>query len=475
MKTIHLLFILLILSISAGAQQRNVDVLALTHVTVIDMTGAAPKKDMTVLIQGDRIRTIGRTGIVRVPRNAKIISAAGQFLVPGLWDMHAHFTETERTFPMFIANGVLGVRNTGGKPEDLFRWREEVAKGRLVGPRIVACGPIVDGPAIVARGPAVGVGTPAEGRQMVQKLKQQGADFIKVYDQLPRDTYFAIIDEAKKLKIPVVGHVPVSITTIEASDAGQKSIEHLGSILEGSSALESELLKWPEPQIKNEDYSVIPRNLAARGTRMLDTYDERKARQLFSHLVKNQTWQVPTLVTKRSLALIDEIVRVSDERLKYIPESMQRRWGPQENFLLRYRTPEYIVYNKRLFKKELQLVGDMHRAGVPFMTGTDLSIPYVFAGFSVHDELALFVDAGFTPMEALQAATRNPAMYLGEIRSHGTIESGKLANLVLLEANPLENIRNTQRITGVILMGRYFPKEALQQMLTDAERAAKKQ
>lgn len=475
MNTIPILLILLILSISVGAQQPQADVIALTHVTVIDMTGAAPKSDMTVVSTRDRITAIGRTGKVRVPSGARIISAAGQFLIPGLWDMHAHFTETERTFPMFIANGVVGVRNVGGKPEDVFRWREDVAHGRLVGPRIVASGPIVDGPKIVARGPAVGVGTPAEGRQMVQKLKQQGADFVKVYDQLPRDTYFAIIDEAKKLKIPIVGHVPVSITTIEASDAGQRSIEHLGSILEGTSSAERELRNWPAPQVKNDDYSVIPRNIAARGTRMLDTYDEKKARQVFAHLVKNQTWQVPTLVTKRSLALIDEIVSVHDERLKYIPEAMQRRWGPQENFLLRYRTPEYIVYNKRLFKKELELVGAMHRAGVPFMTGTDLSIPYVFPGFGVHDELALLVGAGFTPMEALQAATRNPAMYLGELSSHGTIQRGKFANLVLLDANPLENISNTQRINGVILKGRYFPKKELEQMLAEAERIAKGQ
>jgi hypothetical protein len=402
-----------------------------------------------------------------------VIDARGQFLIPGLWDMHAHFTETERTFPMLLANGVVGVRNLGGKPEDLFRWREEVASGRLIGPRIVACGPIVDGPQIAASGPAVGVGTPAEGREIVRKLKEQGADFIKVYDQLPRDTYFAIIDEAKKLKIPVVGHVPLSITTIEASDAGQMSIEHLGSILEGSSAAELELRGWKKAEIKDGDYSAIPRNIAARGTRMLDTYDEKRAQDVFRHLSRNHTWQVPTLVTKRALAFVDDIVKVPDERLKYIPEYMRKRWSPQENFLLRYRTPEYIAYNKRLFKKELELVGAMHRAGVGFMTGTDLSIPYVFAGFSLHEELALFVEAGFTPMSALQTATRNPAVFFGELSSHGTIERGKLANLVLLSANPLADIRNTRRIEAVVLKGKYFSKFELDRMLVKAEQQAR--
>jgi imidazolonepropionase-like amidohydrolase len=206
---------------------------------------------------------------------------------------------------------------------------------------------------------------------------------------------------------------------------------------------------------------------------MLDTYSEKKAQQVFRRLVRNQTWQVPTLVTKRALALIDDILHVSDERMKYIPESLRKRWSPQENFLLRYRTPEYIAYNRRLFKKEMELVGAMYRAGVPFMTGTDLSIPYVFAGFSVHDELALFVEAGFTPMAALQAATRNPAIFFGELSSHGTIERGKLANLVLLAADPLADIRNTRRINAVILNGRYFSKPELEQMLAEAERLAR--
>ena len=465
-------FLLLISSLTLVAQTPRADVLVITHVTVIDMTGAAPKDNMTVTIIGDRITGIGPTRSVRIPREAQVINARGEFLIPGLWDMHVHFTEVERTFPMFIANGVLGVRNTGGKPEDLFRWRDEVDRGTLVGPRIVACGPIVDGPELAAVGPAVGVGTPAEGREIVRRLKQQGADFIKVYDRLSRETYFAIIDEAKKLNIPVVGHVPASITTIEASDAGQRSIEHLGSILEGSSSVEAELRSWPAWQVKNGDYSVIPRTIAARGTRMLDTYDEAKAREIFAHLIKNQTWQVPTLVTKRALAFADEIALVPEERLKYVPASMKQRWSPQENFLLRYRTPEYINYSKRLFRKELELVGVMQREGVPFMTGTDLSAPYVFAGFSLHDELALLVQAGFTPMEALQAATRNPATYLGELASFGTIERGKLANLVLLDANPLEDIHNTRSISGVILKGRYFPKSALQKMLADAERIA---
>ena len=474
MKKFAALLLLLIVSVNLRAQELRAGVLALTHVTVIDMTGAPAKRDMTVVITGKRITAIEKAGKARVPSGARIIDAAGKFLIPGLWDMHVHFTEIERSFPLFIANGVTGVRNMGGELEDLVRWRTEVASGKLLGPRVLTCGPILDGPQPAAHGPTIVVGTVTEGRQKVDMLKQRGADCVKVYDRLPRDAYFAIIDQAKRDGLPVVGHVPESITTMEASDAGQKSIEHLGTTLQGCSTIENELRRLePAPMPSRGDFSEFPRRIAARGERMLNTYDEQKAKQLFAHLTQNRTWQVPTLVTKRALTFIDDFDRNGDERMKYIPQSEQKWWSPQQNFLLRYRTPEYIVYSKRLFQKELELVGAMHRAGVPLMTGTDLSIPYTFAGFSLHDELGLFVQAGLTPMEALQAATRNPAVFLGELSSQGTIERGKIANLVLLDANPLENIRNTRRINAVVLNGKYLPKEALQKMLADVEAAVK--
>lgn len=474
MKKLSALLLLLIISVDLRAQELRASVLALTHVTVIDMTGAPPKPHMTVIITGNRITSMGRAGKVRVPSGAQVIDAAGKFLIPGLWDMHVHFTEIERSFPLFIANGVTGVRNMGGDLEDSLRWRAAVVSGKLLGPRIVTCGPIVDGPQPAAHGPTIVVGTPAEGRQTVDMLKQRGADFVKVYDRLPRDAYFAIIDEAKKQGLPVVGHVPLSLTSVEASDAGQESIEHLGSILESTSTIETELHQLESASEPVTDPSEFPRRIAARGERMLNTYDEQKARQVFATFVRNQTWQVPTLEFKWAQTFIDDITRKGDARLKYIPESEQQWWSPQKNFFARYRTPEYIVFRKRLFQKELELVGAMHRAGVPFMTGTDLSGAYVFAGFSLHHELELFVQAGFTPMAALQAATRNPAIFLGELSSQGTVERGKIANLVLLEANPLENIRNTQRIDAVVLDGRYLPKETLQRMLADVEAAVRR-
>jgi Amidohydrolase family len=471
MRNFLLLALLLFITAPVSGQLRESDAVAIVHVTVIDMTGAAPKPNMTVLITGDRISRVGRR--VRISRTAKIIEGSGKFLIPGLWDMHVHFTEVETTFPLFVANGVTGVRNMGGELKDLVAWRSRVSAGTLIGPRIVTCGPIVDGPQPAAHGPLVVVSNANEARRMVRQLKQQGADCIKVYDRLPRDAYFAIIAEARKQTLPVVGHVPLSISTIEAADAGQKSIEHLGSILEGSSTIEPELMRQERTSEPVTAPSDFPRMIAARGTRMLDSYSDRKANLVFRHLVKNHTWQVPTLEIKWAQTFIDDLNARGDARLTYVPQSKSEFWLPEKNFFARYRTPEYIVFKKRLWDKELNLVGDMQRAGVGFMTGTDLSGAYVFAGFSVHHELELFVKAGFTPMKALQAATRNPAVFLGELDSSGTVQNGKIANLVLLDANPLDDIRNTQRIQAVFLKGKYLSRGDLDQLLARAEAAAK--
>jgi imidazolonepropionase-like amidohydrolase len=445
--------------------------LAFTHVTVIDMTGTPPKPDMTVVVTGNHITALGQTGKTRIPKEAQIINATGKFLIPGLWDMHFHIKETERTFPLFIANGVTGVRNMGGDFQKLFEWREAVASGRLLGPRIVACGPVIDGPNPANPDHAIPVSSTEEGKQAVDFLKRNGADFIKIYDGIPRDAYFAIVEEAKKQGLPSVGHIPSAVTMTEASNAGQKSVEHLGTFLEGSSTAETALRNWPSPPIKNGDFSVIPARIAARGNQMLDTYSEQKAAQLLALLAKNKTWQVPTLLAKQVNTFVDDISKVPDPRYKYIPASVREGWSPDKNFFYRYRTPEFIAYQKRLFQKEMEAVGALHRAGVPVMAGTDGGA-YTVPGFGLHQELALLVEAGLTPMEALQAATINPAKFLGESDMLGTVEQGEIANLILLEANPLEDISNTKRIDAVVVNGKFFPKTVLRMMLADVEKIA---
>jgi imidazolonepropionase-like amidohydrolase len=427
MKTRIALFLILpalLLGLSEGG--RRPESLVLTHVTVIDVAGGVTKPDMTVVITGDRISEVAEAGKVVAPPGATIVDAAGKFLIPGLWDMHVHWYNRD-TLTLFTANGVTGIREMFGNP-DLLRWRQDIAKGSLPGPRMIVASPIIDGPQPVWPTSIVAPNAD-EGRKAVIKVKKDGADFVKVYSRLPRDAYFAIADEARRQGLPFAGHVPSSVSAAEASDAGQKSIEHLTGIMIALS--------------------------------------DKKADELFARFVKNETWQCPTLTVLRGRAYLGDENFRRDQRLKFIPPQMKERWSQR----IANRNDENYPNAKKVFQKELEIVGAMRKAGVQLLAGTDTGNPFCFPGFSLHEELALLVIAGLTPVEALRSATLNPAKFLGLDKTLGTIEQGKVADLVLLDANPLEDVRNTQRINAVISNGRLFDRKALNKMLAQAESA----
>jgi imidazolonepropionase-like amidohydrolase len=298
----------------------------------------------------------------------------------------------------------------------------------------------------------------------VRRLKTGGADLIKVYSELSRDSFLAIADEAKKQNIPFAGHVPFSVSALEASDAGQKSMEHLWGIYLSCSSreeeLRSEMLKGGVNLSGSERIRLEMDEAAA-------SYDERKAADVFAHLAKNGTWMVPTFKAVLPDSEIFDLRVTTDPRLKYIPLAIQKRWTEA--------AAAGAAIKSKSFERKLQVVGAMHRAGVPFLAGTDTAWiqPYTYAGFSLHDELALLVKAGLTPMESLQTATINPARFLVMEKDLGTIAMGKIANLVLLDADPLADIHNTTKISAVFLAGKEFDRPALDQMLRSAEAAAK--
>jgi imidazolonepropionase-like amidohydrolase len=441
--------------------------LAITHVTVIDATGGPSQLDMTVVTSGNRISDLGKTGRVAIPKDAVVVDGSGQFLIPGLWDMHCHLVGVE-SLGLFVANGVTGVREMGNYPQLVFSLREETAKGTRLGPRMVAAGKIVDGPKPVWPF-SVAAGNETEGRAAVTSVKREGSDFVKVYSKLPREAYFAILDEAKKQGLAAAGHLPLAVSAAEASDAGQKCMEHLIGLLLACSTKEADLRKEAiEGVTKTED--VASRILGIRTQiQAADTYSEEKAAALFARFVKNGTWQCPTLTVLRSLAYLDDKDFTNDSRLKYVSPFVKSAllWKPNSQ-------SQDLADRKRLFNRYLELVRAMHRAKVSFLAGTDTPNPYCFPGFSLSDELTLLVKAGLTPMEALQAATYNPAKYFGTLKDAGTVEKGKFADLVLLEADPLTDIRHTQKIAAVVLRGRLLPKETLQKTLADVEAGYKK-
>jgi imidazolonepropionase-like amidohydrolase len=269
---------------------------------------------------------------------------------------------------------------------------------------------------------------------------------------------FAIADEAKKQGIPFVGHVPDAVRASEASNSGQKSFEHLIGIFEGSSPLEDEFIKGTKTE-----------------KQFLSTYDPKRAESLFALLSKNQTWQCPTLVWERGGNLIDQADFAHDTRAKYVPAYWKDvTWKRFTEQIEHDFNTDDLTTRERFVEKELEVVDAMHHAGIRFLAGTDTPPGvYIFPGFSLHEELQRFVAAGFTPMEALQTATLNPAKFLGMEDRLGTVEKGKLADLVLLDANPLEDIRNTQKIEGVVVNGRYLSRGELDKMLARVEEAAK--
>jgi imidazolonepropionase-like amidohydrolase len=481
MKTVLTTALLLItVALPDAWSQPNLqqNILAISDVTVIDATGAPAKPHMIVITTGDRITKIAKTGEVAIPKNAQVINGTGKFLIPGLWDMHVHAVLKglpETYFPMFIANGVTGVRDMAADLGLLKQLRKEINEGRRLGPRLIG-GQMVDGPMPVWPGLPISISNEVDARQAAASVKNSGADFIKVYSLIPREAYFALADEAKKRGITFAGHVPISVSASEASDAGQKSIEHLEGVLRACSTIETELRKTLVEAVngaKDTDQmrASLVRVLSQTESRALETYSREKAAALFARFAANGTWHAPTLVVYRGAVFSNDSDFTNDPRLKYVRRDIRESWKNQDDFRLKESSG---YFNKILFQKRLELILVMHRAGVKMLAATDALGWYVFPGFSLHDELELFVDAGLSPMEALQTATRNPADYLGLIDMVGTVETGKKADLVLLEANPLENISNTKRISAVIVGGRLIPKASLEKMLLDVEAAANK-
>ena len=461
----RLLFCAVVVGLAAAClAQTTSSTLVIHNVTLVDATGAPAKPHQTIIVESGKITAIDNSGMGfagKLP--GKHVDGSGKFLIPGLWDMHVHMVlgdwfphGREITLPLFVANGITGVRDMGGELEVLQQWRNDISAGKLTGPRIVMSGPMLDGPQ--PRFPSsIAIKTPEDGRRAVDDLKRRGADFIKLQSLIPRDAVFAIADEAKQQGITFVGHVPDAVRAAEASSAGQKSFEHLIGIFEGSSPLEDEFIKGTKTE-----------------KQFLSTYDPKRAETLFALLAKNQTWQCPTLVWERGGNLIDQRDFPADAGAKYVPaywkEVTWKRFTQQVEH--DFNTDD-LATRKRFVEKELEVVKTMHDSGIPFLAGTDTPPGvYIFPGFSLHEELQRFVAAGFTPMEALQTATLNPAKFLGIDDRLGTIEKGKLADLVLLDANPLDDIRNTQKITAVVANGRYFSRADLNKLLADVESAA---
>jgi len=450
--------------------------LAFTHVTLIDATGADPKPDVTVVVRDGRIQAITPSASAPLPSNAQIIDATGKFLIPGLTDFHLHLTgagepsgSREFFLPLLLANGITTVRDMGGYLQSLVPLRKEIREGKRLGPEIFFAGPYLDGDPPSFQ-PSIVVTNATQATDDVQSLVAQRVDFIKVQSILSRTAYFAIADASKQQHISFVGHVPDRVTAAEASDAGQKSIEHLTGVLRACSSA--------EPRLMEEQFRGATKHETSQGSHLreiawerelLSTFSEKTCNALIARFRANHTWQTPTLVLLRRDAYPtpESDAEVTDV-LRYAPQGIVSKWQEARKKQDQLASPADFELRNQLFERSAQVVAKMQSAGVGILAGTDSAAPELVPGFSLHEEMALLTQAGLSPMQALQAATRNPADFMGVSQKQGTVEVSKNADLLLLDANPLDDIHNTEKIRALVIHGKLLDRTQLDEQLKKA-------
>lgn len=448
--------------------------IAIINTSILDVAGGLILLNQTVIIERKKIRIVGAANNVAIPENAIRIDGANRFLMPSLWDMHTHIFKVTPLLdmPLYIGYGITNVRDMASCPaandpfaacpEDFKRWTHQANNDELVGPRVQGIASWhLNGPGIHDQINGLpeffGTANEQQAREFVRYYSGK-VDAIKVYNYISREAYFALVDEAKKVGIDVVGHRPLAISAIEAAQH-QKSIEHARFILHesftGSAALRESVAKglWSEDR-----------------RRMLGEHDPQMASAIFSAMKNSGTWYVPTHLTRRVDAYGDDPMILEDPILRYLHPLMKWQWLEDVNKVISEApSPEERQTYRDFYQKGLELTGAAHRAGVKVLVGTD----YIVAGITVHQELEQLVMAGLSPVDVLRAATVLPAEYFGLQKEYGSVAAGMNADLILLNKNPFEDIRNTQSIEAVIFNGNLYDRNKLDEILDTVESRAK--
>ena len=437
--------------------------LVIQGVTVIDPASNSSAPGQTIVISGGRIVDVGPEVAVAVPQGSRVIDAYGKFAIPGLWDMHVHFMNTgPSALPLYIANGVTSVREMGGYIDSTRAWQVRMAAGTMVGPRIKTPGPILENPRYLAGvrtrdaglggrlAPRVlpyriGVADSADAQRAIDSLVKLRVDFVKIRTVASPAAYLAILAAAKRAGLTVAGHLPGVVGIGAASDAGQRAIEH----------------------------GFLPVTA--------DSPDSVRS-ALYARFARNGTWYTPTLTVSRAVQvepdsanrLIWPAYAALDTARRYASPWLLGWWRMQVDERVQL-SDSVRAANRRAYQSSLADVRGIRAAGARILAGTDAGSVLVYPGFSLHEELRLLVeDALLSPREALWAATVGPALFFGMENDLGSIAAGRFADIVLLDANPLANIRNTRRIVSVVQNGRLFDRRALDDLLKGVEREIKR-
>ncbi|MEM8525865.1 MAG: amidohydrolase family protein [Bacteroidota bacterium] len=455
------------------------DAICIQNITTIDAEAGA-QENQTVVLQDEKIIKVAPTDELQLALENNIIDGTGKFMIPGLWDAHVHFAYIEELAPamfnLFLAYGITSVRDTGGKTDFVKKWKDQADANPTEAPRVFFAGPLMDGMPNVYNGstPArpplsVGLKDVEAAEQMADELIAQGVDLLKAYEMLSPEQFKAIMKKAKEKDIIVTGHIPLSMDAITVADLGMNSIEHLRN-LEMSMAKDSEeLLKMRQKLLelgKEEEGGVLRANIhQAQRMEAIANADKEKTKAVLAALKRNNTWQVPTLSIMT--AVVDHPFANPEwkKSFDYLPESVGKKWTESLDRYLEREVPE----NQKVYAQWLyDMTKQMQEEKIGILAGTDCPIFYLLPGLSLHGELEFFSRAGMSPMEILKSATLSPAQYFDMEDELGLIQEGMFADLLLLDANPLEDIRNTQQINTVIRHGKVYDREALKELLEEA-------
>jgi hypothetical protein len=445
----------IILLLLCACQRPNKDHdIIISNVNVINVATGEVKKNRWVFIDDERITAIGER--IDDHQADTVVEGTDKYLIPGLWDMHAH--DYVYFANLNVAFGIIGVRDMAGNVKQLAEVRERKVGKYFLMPEVYSSGTIVDGPGPDSAGSDI-VNTRRDVVRVLSRQKAEGVDFVKVVNYLSPEAYRAIVHCADSIDISFAGHVPFKISIWEAIRSNQKSIEHSLGILEASSTKADSLYAY-----FNSTEKIFASWNANVFDLLIKTFDERRFDSLAKVLASDDVYLSPTLVAARGWSHRYDTTFHNDDRMKYIHPKILTYWKT-------IRNPEEIAAYKRKYEFERKLMGRLRKAGAKFLAATDAPSFYTYPGFDLHDELQIFVDDGFTNLEALQTATLNPAVFTGKANDFGTVEANKYASLVLLNSNPLENINNTKDINSVFLKGYYLSRHSLDSLMKVQETA----
>lgn len=433
---------------------RNVNVIPMDRERILD--------NRTVVIRDGRISRI-QPGDAALPVASEEVDGSGQFLMPGLADMHVHLFG-EDMLPLFLANGVTTVRNMWGFPATLA-LREQIRAGSMLGPRIVTAGPIIDGDDPVWAGSTV-LNDPDQAQAVVDAQIDAGYDFIKVYETLSLEAYRALAAAAESRGVPIAGHIPRAVTLQQAIDAGQQSAEHLVKLSQLSIA-DGSMLKGAYGHRSDDAraFFAAAERLAAGELSLDELFSSQRLARWAQAMAEAELWSCPTVVVLGRIALDPASAqRLLDEPyIRYVAPTTRSSWPQATNVRSKSGAFDWSLAAQNLRKRvHLMQVSALHEAGAPLLLGTDTPNPFVAPGYSIHDELANFIAAGLSPFEALATGTRDAALYLQARDAFGTVTEGLAADLILLDSNPLEDVDAVREPIGIVLAGRWLSAADLQ-------------